>query len=623
MLKTLSKLCLALGLLIAASLTARADLAQVGPINLANGYPLWWMDQAGTQVELCLGANCPLFDPVQPNDFSRQVGFGAEAFWWAAGADIVNPVGVGLFELAMEAAFLTETAAPLDQLPFVRLRARFDTAATGDYTITYPFGSLTVNVPAVGAGPEINVTIDIPGAAADIPPFGGALITGIPPVVAGATHGVSNFFRALAPLPPAGFMGVPGVASTIDLATSGIASADVTITGPANAFGPGVNTLANGGLWDVAGKLFIPGINLAPVANPDLKATAVATPVTINVVSNDQDTIAAGVNDHGINPKAVALGNDTTNLLNNTIGASLTRATAQGGTARINFDGTLTYTPPATFTGVDSFSYLVQDTGGLTATASAIVTVEQLTSQASFRPKLQKWDIDGSTSVVNLSTETATPTLFTNLSGAQEVPARTSSGQGDVSLTLRPGVDTILGTADDEIDFTLNFSGLTDVTQAHIHNGAVGANGPVNIFLCTNLGNAPVGGAAIPACPTTGGTVTGTRTQADLQVAGAVTTFPELVAAIQAGGTYVNVHTVAVPSGEIRGQVGRNVVAVHSGATTSAPVLGVVAVPALQAGQSVSIWSLPQKLQGLPSADRTITIQTSAGNTTTVPLRVR
>lgn len=623
MLKTLSTLCLAVTLLVASAVTVRADLAQVGPINLQNGYPLWWMDANGTQVEICLvAANCPLFDPVQPGAFSQQIGFGAEAFWWAAGADIVNPVGVGLFELAMEAAFLTETAAPGDQFPFVRLRARFDVAATGTYTITYPFGTLTVDVPVVADG--INVTIDIPGTAADVPPFGGALITGVPPVIANdTTNGVSNFFRALAPAAPAGFMGVPGAASTIDLAASGIASADFTITGPAGAFGA-VNTLTNAGRWDVAGKLFIPGVNVAPVANPDLKATAVATPVTFNVVNNDRDVIAAGVNDHGLNPKAVALGSDTTNLLANVIGASRTAATAQGGTALINADGTLTYTPLSTFSGVDSFSYVVQDTGGLVATASAIVVVEQLTNQASFRPKLQKWDIAGTTSVVNLTTGTANPTLFSNLMGAQEVPARITTGQGDVSLTLSPGVDLLLGTDDDLIDFTLNYDGLTAVTQAHIHTGAVGVNAPFNIFLCTNLPNAPVGGAVIPPCPATGGTVTGTRTVADLVAAGAVNTFPELIAAIQAGGTYVNVHTTAFPGGEIRGQIGRNVVAVHAGATTAAPVLGVVAVPPIPGGQQVSTWSLPQKLQGLPStADRNLTIQTSAGNTVTVPLKIR
>lgn len=628
MLRTLSTLCLALGLLAASTLTARADLLQVGPVNLANGYPLWWMDQNNVQVEICLiEANCPLFEPLIPgNAFSEQIGFSGESFWWSAGADMAaNPAGLVLFEYAMEAAFFPEIEAPGNQEPFVRLRVRVDTAQTGTYTITHPFGVMTVNVNAVGAGAEINETIDIGGAVTDLPPYSAALATGVPPVNVNApagAHGVSVFFQGVSPAPLSGFMGVPGAASTID-ATGLINGANVTIAGPANAFGPGVDTLSNAGLWDVAGKLFIPGINVAPVANPDLKATSIATPVTINVTNNDQDTIVAGVNDHGINPKAVALGNDLTTLINNAIGATSSRPTAEGGTARINADGTLTYTPAPTFTGVDSFSYVVQDTGGLVATASAIVTVEQLATQASFRPKLQKWDIDGSTSVVNLTTGTANPTMFTNLMGAQEVPARNSTGQGDVSLTLHPGTDAILGTADDTIDFVLNYSGLTAVTQAHIHNGAVGSNGPVNIFLCTNAGNAPVGGAVIPACPATGGTVTGTRTAADLQTAGSDTTFPDLIAAIQAGGTYANVHTAAVPSGEIRGQVGRNVVAVHSGPSTAAPILGVVAVPPIPGGQQVSTWALPQKLQGLPSADRTITIQTSAGNTTTVPLKIR
>lgn len=631
MLRTLSTLCLAISLLVASTLTARADLLQVGPLNLANGYPIWWMDQNNVQVEICLiEANCPLFEPLIPgNAFSEQIGFSGESFWWAAGADMeANPAGLVLFEYAMEAAFFPEVEVPGNQEPFVRLRVRVDTAQTGDFIITHPFGVMTVNVAAVGAGAEINETIDIGGVVTDIPPFDTARLTGVPPVVVTAPaglHGVSIFFQGVTPAPPAGYMGVPGVASVVD---GGIGfNPVVTITGPGAGFGPGVNTLSNGaGLWDVAGKLFIPGVNVAPVANPDLKATGVATPVTINVVANDQDVIDPGVNDHGINPKAVALGNNLTTLTANAIGATSTSNTTEpGGTVRINADGTLTYTPPAGFSGVDSFAYVVQDTAGLVATAQAFITVEQLTTQASFRPKLLKWDIDGTTSVDDLSTTDATgnPLLFTNLFGAQEVPARISSGQGDVSLTLHPGTDTVLGTGDDLIDFTLTYSGLSAVQQAHIHNGAVGSNGPVNIFLCTNLGNAPVGGAVIPACPATGGTVTGTRTVADLVAAGAVTTFPELIAAIQNGGSYVNVHTTAVPSGELRGQVGRNVVAVHAGSNTSAPVLGVVAVPARQLGQDVSAWALPQKLQGLPSTDRNLTIQTSAGNLATVPLKVR
>jgi hypothetical protein len=239
---------LALSVIVAGPQPVLADLVAVGPINLQNGFPLWWQDQNQTQVEICLVGNCPLGAPVVGgNPFSQQIGFGAEAFWWAAGANLVNPVGVGLFELAMEAAFLTEDPAPGDQLPFVRLRARFDVQQTGTYTITYPFGTLTVDVPVAADG--INVTIDIAGTATDTPPFAGALATGVPPVVAVSQHGVSIFFSALDPLPPAGFMGVPGAASTVD---GGVGfDPTVTITGPAGAFGA-VNTLTNNGLWDVA-----------------------------------------------------------------------------------------------------------------------------------------------------------------------------------------------------------------------------------------------------------------------------------------------------------------------------------------------------------------------------------
>ena len=49
--------------------------------------------------------------------------------------------------------------------------------------------------------------------------------------------------------------------------------------------------------------------------------------------------------------------------------------------------------------------------------------------------------------------------------------------------------------------------------------------------------------------------MTGTLTAADLKVAGGITDFAGAVAAIRAGGTYVNLHTAANPGGEIRGQL--------------------------------------------------------------------
>jgi hypothetical protein len=61
-------------------------------------------------------------------------------------------------------------------------------------------------------------------------------------------------------------------------------------------------------------------------------------------------------------------------------------------------------------------------------------------------------------------------------------------------------------------------------------------------------------------CPSTGGTVTGTITAADIQdlsttqglSAGDLSDF---LKALKSGDTYVNVHTVNFPMGEIRGQI--------------------------------------------------------------------
>ena len=155
----------------------------------------------------------------------------------------------------------------------------------------------------------------------------------------------------------------------------------------------------------------------------------------------------------------------------------------------------------------------------------------------------------------------ATPAVATEggkfkatLTGYEEVPALSSPGAGEFQAKL-----TSDGTA---IEYTLTYSGLQNTFAAHIHLGQSGVAGGVSAFLC--------GGGGKPACPLTGGTVTGTITAAD--VIGpvgqgiAAGEFDELVAAMTAGVTYANVHTndnVAPPNtgpgdfpgGEIRGQI--------------------------------------------------------------------
>jgi hypothetical protein len=134
------------------------------------------------------------------------------------------------------------------------------------------------------------------------------------------------------------------------------------------------------------------------------------------------------------------------------------------------------------------------------------------------------------------------------LSGYEEVPALSTPGEG----TFRARVDR----SDQEIQYKLTFGDLeSDVTQAHIHFENATNSGDVVAFLCSNLGNGPAG---TPACPAGGGTVTGTITPAGVVATDQGITageFDELVRAMKAGATYVNVHSDGYPAGEIRGQL--------------------------------------------------------------------
>jgi hypothetical protein len=113
--------------------------------------------------------------------------------------------------------------------------------------------------------------------------------------------------------------------------------------------------------------------------------------------------------------------------------------------------------------------------------------------------------------------------LRTVMTAQQEVPAPSgdvSGARGTFSATLNAG---------GSISWQLSFSGLTGPAgAAHIHTGAPGSPGPVVLALCGPC-QSPLSGS---------GTATDT-----------------VVAAIQSGNAYVNVHTAANGPGEIRGQL--------------------------------------------------------------------
>lgn len=132
-----------------------------------------------------------------------------------------------------------------------------------------------------------------------------------------------------------------------------------------------------------------------------------------------------------------------------------------------------------------------------------------------------------------------------HLSGGNEVPAVDTNAQGQVTFQL----------SDDEtsLDFRLMATNILEVSQAHIHCGVPGVNGPVVVFLYGFI--APVEGERF-----VGVLSEGTATAANLiptsaaACPGGIANFEQLIAKMRAGQTYTNVHTLDNPGGEIRGQ---------------------------------------------------------------------
>jgi hypothetical protein len=145
--------------------------------------------------------------------------------------------------------------------------------------------------------------------------------------------------------------------------------------------------------------------------------------------------------------------------------------------------------------------------------------------------------------------------------GSSRVFMSALDGYQEAPLTLSvPGTGTFradLAATGESLSYRLSYSDLTGPALfAHIHLGQPAIAGGVIAFLCDSTENALPG---VPDCPGAGGTVTGTIEPDDVVgPAGqgiASGEFDELVAALRAGATYANVHTVLFQPGEIRGQI--------------------------------------------------------------------
>ena len=133
------------------------------------------------------------------------------------------------------------------------------------------------------------------------------------------------------------------------------------------------------------------------------------------------------------------------------------------------------------------------------------------------------------------STGPSTKTYIANLSPANEVPFKSTTGTGVVTFTD-------LGT---EIDWQMTLNGMTNVTASHIHAPApAGTNASIIINLF------------IPVQPPPTGTLTGLVARGSITNANnTAVSLDSLRVLFNNGNAYVNVHTSANPGGEIRDQI--------------------------------------------------------------------
>jgi len=151
------------------------------------------------------------------------------------------------------------------------------------------------------------------------------------------------------------------------------------------------------------------------------------------------------------------------------------------------------------------------------------------------------------------------------LSSGEEVPPRTSPASGQATFQV---------SADGQsLTYSVTVQNIANVTGGHIHLGAKGANGDIVLPLLPTV--PPAGG------PKSGVVGQGTATAA--QLVGPLQGRPlaDLVAQLDAGNAYVNIHTGTgvtpatlqpgdIPPGELRGQI----------VLTTAPAAGATATRA-------------------------------------------
>lgn len=189
-------------------------------------------------------------------------------------------------------------------------------------------------------------------------------------------------------VPTLGFVGIDGFSYTVTDPSGATDTAAVTVT--------------------------VSATNRPPAAIDDFASTGPDTPVVIDVLSNDSDP-------------------DGDVLSLSTVGSPAR------GTAVLNGDGTVTYTPEAGFAGLDAFAYTVADSGGGTDSGIVTVSVAPAAGAPVVKPDNAVVPEDGTVDIAVLANDTSDSTLAVQSVG--NATHGTVALQPDGTVRYSPAID--------------------------------------------------------------------------------------------------------------------------------------------------------------------------------------
>ncbi|MCQ4346918.1 Ig-like domain-containing protein, partial [Pseudomonas stutzeri] len=216
-------------------------------------------------------------------------------------------------------------------------------------------------------------------------------------------------------------------------------------------------TVTDGSLTDTATlTLTVTPVNDAPLANDDSLAATEDTPVTFSA--------------------ADLLGNDSDVDGDSLSIASVTSGT--GGTAVLNADGTVTFTPDADFNGVATFSYTVTDGNLVSNTATVTVNVAPVNDAPVGQPDTV-FISEGTTSMFGSVLDNDTDADLDSLvvtQFASDIGAMPTEVNGSNSITTALG-GTVVMNADGSFSYVapvLNHSGASQQTDSFVYRSSDG-----------------------------------------------------------------------------------------------------------------------------------------------------